>query len=135
MYSLRAMIAKTNNVTLTVVRWSFELASKRANARNEVWQPILVKKSTYGPPFLSMLLGDVALVMRRPGAGGCRYGQPPELARLPRGGRLMSGLKGFLKRWLVDTRDLIWLLGIVMVTLAVTHISITMAADSLSNWN
>lgn len=33
----------------------------------------------------------------------------------------MSGLKGFLKRWLVDTRDPVWLLGIVLVTFAATH--------------
>ncbi len=33
----------------------------------------------------------------------------------------MSGLKGFLKRWLVDTRDPIWLLGIILVTFAATH--------------
>lgn len=33
----------------------------------------------------------------------------------------MSGFKSFLKRWLVDTRDPIWLLGIVLVTFAATH--------------
>jgi hypothetical protein len=33
----------------------------------------------------------------------------------------MSGLKDFLKRWLVDTRDPIWLLGILLVTFAATH--------------
>jgi len=33
----------------------------------------------------------------------------------------MSYLKHFFRRWLVDTRDPIWLMGILMVTVAATH--------------
>jgi hypothetical protein len=33
----------------------------------------------------------------------------------------MSGLKDVLKHWLADTRDPIWLLGILLVTFAATH--------------